>query len=403
MINLLLINKLCLIFPLVGCLTWILAMRRVAHLGRLAQALPGMRFAAPIMLDQAPLDVREPRMRRDELRLRDNPQSKKPVIKRHRVLIVGSGDVGQTLARSLEATGKYLVIGFTDDPEEADPLSRWPILGHRGETAQLALEFLADEVIVAYAPTWQQTLTNELALKTPNVSVKIVPSFYETLLRVEDVESHGDIALVRLTTFKSRDLIKRVSDTLVAFFGLLLLAPLMAAVAALIKMTSPGPALFSQERVGRFGRTFYVHKFRTMVADAEARSGPILANGTKDARLTPLGKWLRLFRFDELPQLWNVLRGEMSLVGPRPERPVFVDKFLETVPAYAQRHLVRPGITGLAQVCGGYHTDARDKLRFDLIYVSHRSVWLDLSILLRTVLVVVLPNPQIAKKEGVKC
>ena len=136
-----------------------------------------------------------------------------------------------------------------------------------------------------------------------------------------------------------------------------------------------------------------------MVADAEASSGPVLANGTKDLRLTPLGKWLRLFRFDELPQLWNVLRGEMSLVGPRPERPVFVDKFLESVPAYAQRHLVRPGITGLAQVCGGYHTDARDKLRFDLIYVSHRSVWLDLSILLRTVLVVVLPNPQVREKE----
>ena len=268
------------------------------------------------MLDQAPRDVREPRMRRDDLRPRDNPQTK-----RHRVLIVGSGDVGQTLAQSLEATGKYLVIGFTDDPEEADPLSRWPILGHRSETAQLALEFLADEVIVAYAPTWQQTLTNELALKTPNVSVKIVPSFYETLLCVEDVESHGDIALVRLTTFKSRDLIKRVSDTLTAFFGLLLLAPLMAVVAALIKISSPGPALFAQERVGRFGQTFCLYKFRTMVADAEARSGPVLANGTKDLRLTPLGKWLRLFRFDEIPQLWNVLRGEMSLVGPRPGAP----------------------------------------------------------------------------------
>lgn len=398
MINLILVNKLWLAFPFIGGITLVLALRRVAQMGQLAQAIPGFRAMAPIMLDQAPHDVREPRTRREELRLSEPPRTK-----RHRVLIVGSGGVGQTLAGSLEATGKYLVIGFTDDPEEADPLSRWPILGHRSETAQLALEFLADEVIVAYAPTWQQTLTNELALKTPNVSVKIVPSFYETLLRMEDVESHGDIALVRLTTFKSRDLIKRVSDTLVAILGLLLMAPLMAIVALLIKITSPGPAVFAQERIGRFGQKFNVYKFRTMVADAEARSGPILANGTKDSRLTPLGKWLRLFRFDELPQLWNVLCGEMSLVGPRPERPVFVEKFLETVPAYAQRHLVRPGITGLAQVCGGYHTDARDKLRFDLIYVSHRSVWLDLSILLRTVLVVVLPNPQVRDQGTEKC
>ena len=129
-----------------------------------------------------------------------------------------------------------------------------------------------------------------------------------------------------------------------------------------------------------------------MVTDAETGTGPILARGTLDNRLTSIGKWIRLTRFDEVPQLWNVFRGEMSLVGPRPERPVFVDEFLLQTPAYAQRHQVRPGITGLAQICGGYHTDARDKLRFDLIYVSNYSLWLDLSILIRTILVVVLPN-----------
>ena len=143
MINLLLTSKLWLTFPLVGGVTWALALRRVAHLGRLAQTLPGLpgfQGVAPIMLDQAPRAVREPRTRRDELNPRPNPKSK-----RHRVLIVGSGGVGQTLAQSLEATGKYTVVGFTDDPEEADPLSHWPVLGHRSETAQLALEFLADE------------------------------------------------------------------------------------------------------------------------------------------------------------------------------------------------------------------------------------------------------------------
>ncbi len=129
-----------------------------------------------------------------------------------------------------------------------------------------------------------------------------------------------------------------------------------------------------------------------MVSDAESRTGPVLSSGREDSRLTSIGRWLRLFRFDELPQLWNVLRGEMSLVGPRPERPCFVEEFERTIPAYAKRHQVRPGITGLAQVLGGYHTDARDKLRFDLIYVSHQSLWMDLTILFRTVWVVVAPH-----------
>jgi lipopolysaccharide/colanic/teichoic acid biosynthesis glycosyltransferase len=125
-----------------------------------------------------------------------------------------------------------------------------------------------------------------------------------------------------------------------------------------------------------------------MVQDAEARTGPVLSSGRDDSRLTLIGRWLKLFRLDELPQLWNVVRGEMSLVGPRPERPCFVAEFEQSIPGYGKRHQVRPGITGLAQVCGGYHTLAQDKLRFDVFYVANQSVWLDLSIVWRTVLVV---------------
>jgi len=166
-------------------------------------------------------------------------------------------------------------------------------------------------------------------------------------------------------------------------------APLMLLVAALIKLTSPGPIIFAQERVGQLGRVFRLYKFRTMRQDAEAQTGPVLSMGSLDARMTPVGKWLRIFRIDELPQLWNVLRGEMSVVGPRPERPFFVEQFATRDPVYVRRHAVRPGITGMAQVLAGYHTDARDKLRFDLIYITHQSVGLDLKILWFTLVLIV--------------
>jgi lipopolysaccharide/colanic/teichoic acid biosynthesis glycosyltransferase len=150
--------------------------------------------------------------------------------------------------------------------------------------------------------------------------------------------------------------------------------------------------MFKQERIGLYGTPFWIYKFRTMHEDAEAVTGPVLSEGICDARLTKVGRWLRLLRVDEIPQLWNVLRDEMSLVGPRPERTCFVREFEQSIPTYSRRHQVRPGITGLAQVCGGYHTGAGDKLRFDLIYIAHQSVWYDLAILLRTVLVVIFPR-----------
>ena len=387
MAHLLLSAILWLLFPVCGAAAWFLTTRRLANLHGLTQS-PVHGLHSDIMLEQAPREAREKSVR-SEKAAQILPQSA-----RVRVLIVGAGDVGRTLAHNLEAGGKHEVIGFADDEEVSETVGKWRVLGKRSDTVELVQAFAADEVVVAYAPTWQQMLTNQLAIENPNVGVRVVPSVYESLLRVSNVENYGDIALISLTTYKLRDPMKRVADTLAALFGLIVLSPVTLIVALLIKISSPGPVLFVQDRTGRFGKTFRLYKFRTMVADAEARTGPVLANGTKDNRLTPIGRWLRLFRFDEIPQLWNVLRGEMSLVGPRPERPVFVNQFVERVPAYAQRHLVRPGITGLAQVCGGYHTDARDKLRFDLIYVSHRSLWLDLSILLRTVLVVFLPNPQ---------
>jgi lipopolysaccharide/colanic/teichoic acid biosynthesis glycosyltransferase len=163
--------------------------------------------------------------------------------------------------------------------------------------------------------------------------------------------------------------------------------PLLAACAAVVKLTSQGPVLYRQQRVGRGGRPFQLYKLRTMHLNAEAATGEVLAR-PDDPRLTRVGSTLRRYRLDELPQLWNVLNGTMSLVGPRPERPGFVGRYLTEVPGYAERFAVAPGLTGLAQINGEYLSSARNKLRYDLAYVANWSLWLDLSILLRTVKIV---------------
>jgi exopolysaccharide biosynthesis polyprenyl glycosylphosphotransferase len=311
-----------------------------------------------------------------------------------RALIIGAGAVGRELARNLEAGGGYHVVGFVDDEIEAGEAGGRPVFGGRETTAALIEQYDIDEVFLAYAPSWQQRLVEDLVENHPEVRVRVVPSPYEALMRFDRIESLGDVVVVRVTDETARpwDTFKRLFDLWLAAAGLLLLAPVLLLIAALIRLTSRGPAIYAQERIGLMGRPFTLYKFRTMVHDAEAHCGPVLSPGEEDDRLTPLGRWLRNVRLDELPQLWNVLRGEMSLVGPRPERPHFVRQFQQMRPLYAKRHQVRPGITGLAQVCGGYHTDARDKLRFDLIYVSQRSLWLDLWILLRTVFVMLRPG-----------
>jgi|SRR5579884_1101024 len=372
----------------IGAVAWIPGPYRLPLILALA-CLLGMVLMLAVVLDR---DSSEPLPREAGKKENDAARAAAPAI---RTLIIGAGSIGRTLAESLEAKGKYQVVGFVDDHlEPGEEHEGWPVLGKREETLALVREHGIDEVLLAHAPTWQHCLAEELAASCPQVRVRIVPSAYEAMMRMTTVESLGDIAVVRLITEADgiTTTIKRTVDLLVALLSLILLAPLMLVVAILIKLTSPGPAIFAQERVGRYGKTFTVYKFRTMVPDAEAQTGPVLSNGKQDARLTPLGSRLRSFRIDEIPQLWNVLRGEMSLVGPRPERPIFVEQFVREAPIYARRHQVRPGITGLAQICGGYHTDWRDKLRFDLIYVSHQSLWLDLSIMLRTIRVCCFPD-----------
>jgi len=181
-------------------------------------------------------------------------------------------------------------------------------------------------------------------------------------------------------------------DIVCALTGLILASPLLAITAALVKLTSQGPALYHQKRVGLHGREFTVHKFRSMRHDAEAGTGAVWATAG-DARVTAVGKFIRRTRLDEIPQLWNVLIGDMSMVGPRPERPEFVGSLTEQIPFYGLRHSVRPGVTGWAQVrytYGASVEDAMEKLQFDLFYIKHMTIAFDLFVLLSTVKTVIL-------------
>ena len=183
-----------------------------------------------------------------------------------------------------------------------------------------------------------------------------------------------------------------VYSTLIAGVAAVVLAPLMLAIAIAVKVTSKGPVLYRQTRVGRGGRTFTLYKFRSMREDAEAASGAVWAS-KDDPRVTPVGRWLRRLRLDELPQFFNVLRGEMSIVGPRPERPEFVARLSETIPFYPQRHCVRPGITGWAQINHKYGDsieDAELKLEYDLYYIKNMSPAFDFFIMLHTAKTVLL-------------
>ncbi len=189
-----------------------------------------------------------------------------------------------------------------------------------------------------------------------------------------------------------RLVLKRAVDFLGALVLVVAFSPLLLVLALLVKLTSQGPAFYRQERVGIYGAPFQIYKFRTMMQDAEAATGPVWTAATHDPRITPLGRFLRRSHLDELPQLLNVLKGDMSLVGPRPERPCFVQQLQLVVPRYDHRHYLKPGITGLAQVHYRYDqtiADVKKKLRFDLLYMRRMCLLLDMRILAWTLIVVV--------------
>ncbi len=233
--------------------------------------------------------------------------------------------------------------------------------------------------------------------------VLVVPNLSELTLFGAEAREIDDVLIFGIQPHRlnpAEELLKRSFDLIASSAALLITSPILLLVSLLVRLTSKGPVLFHQERIGKGGDLFRVLKFRTMVSDAERHSGPVLAL-ERDPRITRFGRFLRATRIDELPQLFNVIKGDMSLVGPRPERAYFVEQFEKELPAYELRHAVKPGLTGLAQVVGRYGTTVESKLRFDLLYIYNYSLLLDVKILLQTVRVV-LQREQAAGLEMVK-
>ncbi len=315
-------------------------------------------------------------------------------IPSQRVLIVGTGEPAREVVMELKKRAQwgYELVGLVSTTAKriGHRLKGVSVLGSLKDLSKLVKDLDVDRVIVA-SPVKHRELLEKLAeSEEAKVKVDVIPELYEIFIGKVDHSLLGDIPLVELTRKPVPDwvrLTKRLFDLTLAVFFLILSLPLMIVIALAIKLSSPGPVIFKQERVGEREAVFWLYKFRTMIPNAEAETGPVLAT-EDDSRVTPLGRFLRRYRLDELPQLYNIIKGEMSFVGPRPERPYFVQQFKMSIPGYSERFQVKPGVTGLAQVSGGYATTARNKLKYDLIYIYNQSFSLDLKILFQTIRVV---------------
>ena len=264
------------------------------------------------------------------------------------------------------------------------------ILGSINNLEKIVLENRPDVVVVALSERRGVFPYREmLNCKMQGIRVEDWPTFYEKLTGKILIQNLRPSWLIFSEGFARTGFVrtmKRTTDILLAAFGLCVSFPLMVCISLFIKLSSRGPIFFKQERVGEHGKVFTLYKFRTMIADAEKETGPVWAQET-DPRITRLGIILRRTGLDEIPQLCNVLKGDMSLVGPRPERPHFVAELQEQIPYYSQRLTVKPGVTGWAQVRYGYGAtveDALEKLQYDLYYIKNMSFFLDFLIMLST-------------------
>ena len=314
-----------------------------------------------------------------------------------RLLIVGTGPAAVSLARELfDRRGELGVelVGFVDpDPARiGTPMINPGVVGAIADIPAIVRERKVDRVVVSLADARGKLPMDRLLDMKLNDGVRFdhLASVYEQYTGKIAVENLRPSWMIFSKGFrKSRWLAaaKRMGDIGLALAGLLIAAPIMALCAVAIRLTSPGPVFYHQRRVGREGRVFTIHKLRSMRVDAESLTGAVWAS-ERDPRVTPVGRLLRRSRLDEVPQLFNVLTGDMSVVGPRPERPEFVSALTERIPFYGQRHAVRPGVTGWAQIryrYGGVLEGALQKLQNDLFYIKHMSLAYDVFILLETI------------------
>jgi Undecaprenyl-phosphate glucose phosphotransferase len=309
-----------------------------------------------------------------------------------RILVAGAGELGQMVAETLVAHRElgYRVLGFVSDAPPARPGAHGlTVLGRLDEARGVAEAHRADQIYVALPLEDHARLVSLIRdLGTECLDIKVVPDLvqYATLKAVlEDIDGIPIISLNEVPLQGWNSMLKRGMDFLVGAAILLVLAPAFAVIATLIKLRGgKGPIFFTQERVSVDGRRFRMYKFRSMVEDAERNTGPIFAT-SDDPRRTPVGATLRKYNLDELPQLINVVLGDMSLVGPRPERPPFVQEFKQRIPQYMLRHRVKSGITGWAQVNGlRGNTSIEKRIEYDLYYIENWSLLLDVKILILT-------------------
>lgn len=308
------------------------------------------------------------------------------------VLAVGEGEAMEGLIARLDMypeLGLRVVGVVTDEQSALETVAGKSVVGHFGELSELIHRTQADEVLISLPPTQMVRLDWLLEiLRDETLDVRIVPDVHRHVALGCKIDEFDGTPIVRINDSPLVGLgafAKRSTDILLSLTALLILSPLLLLIAIAVKITSPGPIIYAQERMGLDGRSFRMLKFRSMRQDAESKTGAVWCRPSDDRR-TPIGSFLRQTSLDELPQLWNVLCGDMSLVGPRPERPVFVNQFRKEIPHYMLRHKVQAGITGWAQVNGWRgNTSLTARIECDLFYIRNWSYLLDLKILLMTI------------------
>lgn len=310
------------------------------------------------------------------------------------IVIYGSGRLGQRIARRLKYapwTGLEITAFFDDGKDRDAPQSveNVPVLGGIKELLAYLPDNDVDQVWLALPLKEEDRMRSVLQAiqSTVPIAVRFVPDIFEFRLLNYSMTDIAGLPVLNLTDTPMlgiKRVVKAIEDRILSTLFLVLFSPVWGLIALLVMATSRGPILYRQRRVSWNGEEFEMLKFRTMPVDSEAETGPVWAQA-KDSRPTPVGRLLRRSSLDELPQLWNVLRGDMSIVGPRPERPVFIEEFRKEIPDYMQKHMVKAGMTGWAQVNGWRgDTDLQTRIEYDLYYIENWSLWLDLKIIALT-------------------
>lgn len=319
----------------------------------------------------------------------------------HRAVIIGTGnaakmaydDLNRNKTLGMEVLGFIQLNGKAPDPSVG--IKEDEVLGSLDQIDRIMERWQIQEILVALEPESKQDLVEVISkVDTPEISLKLLPDFYQMVGGLSKTNQIFGLPLIEVSPEPMpfwEKTTKRFFDILVSIIAVLLTLPIILVVGIAIKMTSKGAIIYRQVRVGMNGKTFTILKFRTMYENAEEKTGPVWAE-ENDPRVTKVGYWLRKLRIDEIPQFINVLKGDMSLVGPRPERPHFVEQFTEQIPLYTRRLRMRPGITGWAQVKWKYDGSletVREKTKYDLFYIENASLKMDAKILINTIITII--------------